>query len=175
MMAGRREALLKRLEGYWKMEAGCVFLVPALALWVAPPGDWTDIALYAVVLAPACLSLAVGAGYWFALLAGLRGNRTSMRSLVRVARIVRPLSLLFVGLAVIAAAIGWTQSDQPVRIVLSALALLAVLEWVNYFAIQLQHFDNMPDFKRLLTGKGFRQAHLARELSVRAVNSSYKR
>jgi hypothetical protein len=40
--------------------------------------------------------------------------------------------------------------------------LLAVLEYVNYYHVQLNHFDNAADFRRLLSGKGFRKPHLAR-------------
>lgn len=44
------------------------------------------------------------------------------------------------------------------------LAVLAGLEYVNYYHVQLQHFDNAADIKRLLSGRGFRPAHLARAL-----------
>jgi hypothetical protein len=32
--------------------------------------------------------------------------------------------------------------------------------------VQLQHFDNGADFKRLIGGRGFRRAHLARDLAA---------
>ena len=48
----------------------------------------------------------------------------------------------------------------------SLLCLLAVLEFVNYYHVQLQHFDHAEDFQRLLSGKGFRRSHLSK--SIRA-------
>jgi hypothetical protein len=39
-----------------------------------------------------------------------------------------------------------------------------VLEYINYYVVQLQHFDHASDFKRLLSGRGFREAHLAKAL-----------
>ena len=50
------------------------------------------------------------------------------------------------------------------RNVATACAVLAVLEYVNYYHRQLQHFDSREDFRRLLTGKGFRKSWLARDL-----------
>jgi hypothetical protein len=44
------------------------------------------------------------------------------------------------------------------------LLLLAVLEYVNYYHVQLQHFDHAPDWQRLIAGRGFRRSHLAREI-----------
>jgi hypothetical protein len=43
-------------------------------------------------------------------------------------------------------------------------SLLALLEYINYYHYQLQHFDNQADFQRLISGRGFRQSHLARAL-----------
>ena len=50
------------------------------------------------------------------------------------------------------------------RNVATACAVLAVLEYVNYYHRQLQHFDSREDFRRLLSGKGFRKSWLARDL-----------
>jgi hypothetical protein len=46
------------------------------------------------------------------------------------------------------------------------LALLAILEYVNYYRVQLQHFDHAADFKRLVTGRGFRRSHLAKAIAA---------
>jgi hypothetical protein len=50
----------------------------------------------------------------------------------------------------------------PSAIAALILGTLALLEYVNYYVAQLQHFDHASDFKRLITGKGFRRPHLAR-------------
>lgn len=57
---------------------------------------------------------------------------------------------------------GWT---WPV-IGAAILTLLAALEYVNYYHRQLQHFDRSSDFKRLITGGGFRRSHMARNLTA---------
>lgn len=44
--------------------------------------------------------------------------------------------------------------------------LLAVLEYVNYYHVQLQHFDHSEDFKRLMSGNSFRQSHLAKGIAA---------
>jgi hypothetical protein len=44
----------------------------------------------------------------------------------------------------------WT----PAVIAAGLLTLLAALEYMNYYHRQLQHFDNMADFKRLITAEG---------------------
>lgn len=46
----------------------------------------------------------------------------------------------------------------------SILALLAALEYVNYYHRQLQHFDHLADLKRLFSGQGFRKAQMAVDL-----------
>ena len=49
---------------------------------------------------------------------------------------------------------------------LDMTSLLALAEYVNYYHRQLQHFDNWPDFRRLMTGKGFRPAKMAVDLAA---------
>jgi hypothetical protein len=50
------------------------------------------------------------------------------------------------------------------RYVAMGCAVLAALEYINYYHRQLQHFDNREDFQRLLSGKGFRKSWMARDL-----------
>jgi membrane protein YdbS with pleckstrin-like domain len=57
---------------------------------------------------------------------------------------------------------GWSWSVTGAAI----LTLLAALEYVNYYHRQLQHFDRSSDFKRLMTGGGFRRSHMARDLAA---------
>ncbi len=44
--------------------------------------------------------------------------------------------------------------------------LMAVLEYVNYYHRQLQHFDHSEDFKRLLSGNGLRPSQMAKDLKL---------
>jgi hypothetical protein len=39
-----------------------------------------------------------------------------------------------------------------------------MLEYVNYYHRQLQHFDHAADWKRLLAGRGFRVSQMAADL-----------
>jgi len=43
-------------------------------------------------------------------------------------------------------------------------AVMAVLEYINYYHRQIQHFDHMSDFKRLIKGRGFRPAQMNQDL-----------
>ena len=65
---------------------------------------------------------------------------------------------------------GWIDSDLTIgtadRWAAAACATMAVLEYVNYYHRQIQHFDNKADFRRMLAGKGFRQSWMARDLAA---------
>ena len=69
--------------------------------------------------------------------------------------------------AVVAAGVALLEHGfDAAAIATLVLTALAVLEYVNYYKIQLQHFDHAPDFKRVMQGRGFRKAHMARELEA---------
>jgi hypothetical protein len=53
---------------------------------------------------------------------------------------------------------------SPDRVASLLVLLLAVLEYINYYHVQVQHFDHAADWQRLLAGRGFRRSHLAREI-----------
>lgn len=160
-------ALQRRLEGYWRLEGFNVLLVPAIALYLAwPPQGAGAIALLLTLVTNALLLLA-GAAYWRASLRRLRGDAATMRALLpRLDRAQRPILLLVFasGIATVAAALvdGWTTSV----IVATGAAVLAALEYINYYRVQLQHFDHAPDFARLLRGRGWRAAHMGRDLAA---------
>lgn len=74
---------------------------------------------------------------------------------------------LALGCAAVLCAIGEVWADggwSPSGIAACITAALAILEWVNYYGVQLQHFDHFADLRRLVTGKGFREAHLAKTI-----------
>ena len=149
------------------MEAANVVLVPVFALilgWPHTPVEW----LAWAVAALACSSLlVVGAIYWFAVSRRLSGDRSLFhRWLVIADKVERPIIVLVTAAALaVAAALaieGWTAA------VIAALVLwlLAVLEYINYYRWQLQHFDNWEDFRRLLSFSRPKRAHSARELAA---------
>jgi hypothetical protein len=109
------------------------------------------------------LLLVVGAGYWLAKLRQISGPGVSLpgAGVFAVARIVLA-PLLAVG---VLALIGWGVA-VPGAGSLPGLGfgLFAVLEYVNYFHVQLM-YDTVEDV-RYLRSHGLRRAHLARDLAV---------
>jgi hypothetical protein len=160
-----RERLERRLNAYWKLEAANVVVLPAVATWlVLRAGDAVSAPMVLSMVATSAL-LVVGAIAWRMELAGLRSERDfAPRVLPWLALVQSPtllLSLASVGGAVFEV---WRESWSPSAIAAATLAALAVLEYINYYVVQLQHFDHAADFKRLLSGRGFREAHLAKAL-----------
>jgi hypothetical protein len=156
-----------RLRGYWKMEAANVALVPSLAaVMVLGSGGAMTAALFVSMVACSAL-LIVGTLYWRAALRRIEGDAGAMaRALVWIDA-AEPASLLLTGGAVLFTCIELAGAGfTAVGIGALVLTVLAVLEYVNYYKIQLQHFDHAPDIKRFLAGKGFRKAHMARELEA---------
>ncbi|MFG2010227.1 hypothetical protein ACGFNF_14260 [Micromonospora sp. NPDC048868] len=105
--------------------------------------------------------LVVGAAYWALKLRQLRRGEPRLpgRRHFVTARVALPILLA----AVIAAcAVAAAQAPGAGSYPGLAFGLFAVLEYVNYFHVQLMH-DNRADLRRLLT-VGFRRSHLARDL-----------
>jgi fatty acid desaturase len=114
---------------------------------------------------PVSILLVIGGLYWRAVYRKAEGDKDAVARVLRAADAAeRPVILLLmvaaVALAVAYAAYGWT----PPVIAAAVLTVLAGLEYVNYYRVQLQNFDNPADIKRLLRTRRFRRAHLARDL-----------
>jgi protein-S-isoprenylcysteine O-methyltransferase Ste14 len=109
-------------------------------------------ALFAILLVQ-------GAAYWTAKLRQPARSPLPGAGAFAVARVANPV-LLAVGLAFL----GWSVARDPGAGTLPGLgfALFAVLEYVNYFHVQLM-YDNAEDLRYLRT-HGLRRAHLARDL-----------
>jgi hypothetical protein len=160
-----RADLLKRLDPYWKMEAANVLIVPLFVVAVSQARlGWITLAPMAATM----LLLVIGALYWRGKVQQLRGQGAGFPALLRrIAAWRRPaLALTLAGCATALA--GWLVPGWAVgmadRYAATGCAVLAVLEYVNYYHRQLQHFDNRADLRRLLAGKGFRKSWLARDL-----------
>ena len=168
--SARRDKLLKRLKPYWMMEGANVLLMPLIAwflITVVAKGQIT-IAVIAAMLATSFL-LVVGTFAWKMVVDGLEGNSTSEEQWTPWLDLARWPAMLLTILALIATvaeAFSTLPRFSASLIGASLLCLLAVLEFVNYYHVQLQHFDHADDFQRLLSGKGFRQSHLSK--SIRA-------
>jgi hypothetical protein len=165
MTSKTRVALLQRLDPYWKMEAANVLFVPLLVLWHSD-GQLSWIAL--VPLAATMLLLIIGAFYWRGKVRQLQGEASNFQVLLRgLAGWQRP-ALLLTQAGSATCLLGWMMpawsAGSADRWVASGCAILSVLEYINYYHRQLQHFDNREDFRRLLAGRGFRRSWLARDL-----------
>jgi hypothetical protein len=165
-----RAKLIRRLQPYWKIEAANAVIVPVSAIiLVLNFGGRISPALLAAIV-PCGFLLIVGALAWRMEAAQLTGNDAPARYWTPRLAFAKPLSAVLIVIAAGVFAFGWSAAPEAGwtadRIAAASLLALAVLEYVNYFHVQLQHFDNVADFKRLLAGRGFRKAHLARAIEA---------
>ena len=168
-MVRSRNSLANRLRWYWQMEAANAVIVPAAA-WtlVWSFGGVATIAFWVAALACAT-SLVIGALYWRAVLRQIEGAAHVFDYwLPRLGAAEHALLALF-SVSVIVIVLELTLSSTgwlAAHIAAAVLTALAALEYVNYYKFQIQHFDNWADFKRLMTGRGFRKAHMARDIAA---------
>ena len=162
--AATQPPVVRRLAWYWQAEAANVVLMPALMVWLSKG----QVGLPAVLaIAPMCALLVAGTTY-------LRGKYRQLTAGVPLDRALAWLAAaqlpLLAGTLVALATMVWAWFEPALtrglaeRWVITVAAILAALEYVNYYHRQLQHFDNASDLRRLLTGRGFRPSQLRRDL-----------
>ena len=158
----------RNFRAYAAMEALNILLLPGAVLLLAPPTYQAEMLATGLAIAACAGFLLVGTMYWAALDQRLRrSDRSALtRSLILADRLELPL-LLLTGAAVASLlfAVGTHAWSWPI-IGAAVLTLLAVLEYVNYYHRQLQHFDRWSDFKRLVTSGRVPRAHMARKLAA---------
>lgn len=159
-----RSAIRQRLGMYWKLEAVNVILIPGSIVYLGNVLGWALGPVTVVAFVPVCLLLAIGAQYWRAKLIQINSARTLPPTISLLARLQWPSLIVTLG-AVCFALASWAipelSASRSDRWVGSFAALLAVLEYVNYYHRQVQHFDHAPDFARLRHGRGFRRSQMA--------------
>lgn len=168
--ADRRKKLLMRLKPYWVMEAANIVLVPGIAFFLikVPFRGQITSAVVASMLATSFL-LVIGTFAWKMAVDGLEGNPSSERKWTPWLDRARWPALLLLSLALSATAIEAIATLPRLSASLvgaSILSLLAILEYVNYYHYQLQHFDHAEDFRKLISGRGFRKSHLAKSIAA---------
>jgi arginine exporter protein ArgO len=171
MTNARRDKLLKRLNLYWKLEASNILLVPAMAFGlVLFAKAQLSISMFITAAATSFL-LWIGTIAWYIVFHELNNNpKPKQKWIPTLAKLQWP-SLALVVVAIIsvfceAFKILPSTSSNASLIAASILAVLALLEYINYYHFQLQHFDHAPDFLRLISGRGFRKSHLAKQIAA---------
>ena len=165
-----KEKLLKRLEGYWKLEALNVFLVPGFGIgivffWLGSPIRFS---LVLALIATSWL-LVLGTIALRIMLWDFKKDPACSEYWLPFLHRAQPSAFVLILIADIVAITDFVLSYAAItasHYAAIAFALLATLEYINYYHRQLQHFDNAADFQRLITGRGFRKSHLARALSA---------
>ena len=162
-----RADLLKRLDPYWKMEAANVLFVPLFLFWLS---GWRLSWITLAPMAATMLLLIIGALYWRGKVQQLSGRGGGFSILLRHISLWQRPALILALVGCLSALAGWLvpawSAGLADRSIATGCAALSLLEYVNYYHRQLQHFDNREDFQRLLAGKGFRKSWLARDLDV---------
>jgi hypothetical protein len=161
-----KAALIRRLSHYWKVEAANIVAVPVLAVWAIKRSGNTISFSLIVAMAAACFMLLIGTFALRIKLETAKGRRSfGQRWLPWLSQAQLP-ALVMVVAAVAAAGLElWADGRRSnVAIATVVCALLAILEYINYYHVQLQNFDHLPDLKRFMAGGGFRKSHLARAL-----------
>ena len=162
-----RQRLAKRLGSYWQMEAVSAILIPGVMLLLSS-GKLSLASYFAMV--PMVIMLIIGAAYWRSKYRQLTLTKHDVRTLLKRIAAWKLPALALSLLACVLAGMLWLFPQHSAgladRVVASVAALLALLEYVNYYHRQLQHFDNMADFKRLLAGKGVRRSQMAADLAT---------
>ena len=158
---------VRRLTTYWKIEAGNVVLIPALAVYsVLKLGGTISTALVFSGIACSFL-LVIGTIALRMMLGKARGEANATASRLPLLIWMRWPAIALCVAAAIANGVEWFRGSPELSaqfVAPAVLLLLAVLEYINYYHIQLQHFDHAPDWQRLVSGRGFRRSHLAREI-----------
>ncbi|MCC6924600.1 hypothetical protein [Novosphingobium sp.] len=162
-----RANLLARLEPYWKMEAGNAIALPLL-MFALSKGQLGWVSL--IPMSAMVMLLVIGALYWRGKVRQLRGKAHNSSRTLEVIDYLQERALVLTLTGCATAVAGWLVPGLAVgtadKIAASVSAVLALLEYINYYHRQLQHFDNKADFRRLLAGKGFRQSWMARDLAA---------
>ena len=160
-----KKKVLRRLETYWKLEAVNVLLLPVLGWYLIVRAGGVISAPVLLAMSATAWVLVVGAATWKMEVLKLHGRNAQAQKLLNILARCRTPSAILVGTSTVGACFEWLQNGfSPAAIGAITFAVMAALEYVNYYVVQLQHFDHGSDFKRLLAGQGFREAHLAKAI-----------
>lgn len=158
----------KRLRYLWTFEllnALVVFPLLYYTISLRYHLGWFSLAALLVV----CAILLVGATFWFLKSRALDGSRLlyqpGTRRCFRASKLVFGLAVL--GLVVLfgVRAFGQPGAALAELLVGAGFTLMALLEYVNYYFVQLS-YDNRADLRYLLTHRKFKRAAMVRDLHI---------
>ena len=149
------------------MEAGNVILLPAILFFAAEMRlSWVSIS----GILPMMLLLIIGALYWRAKLRQLESRTYPFEDTLRAISWLQFPAVLMTIVGLGALLFAWLNPEHFAGVrdqwVATFAAIMALLEYINYYHRQLQHFDHGPDFRRLLAGKGLRASQMAKDLKT---------
>lgn len=161
----KKQKLVRRLRPYWKMECANIFLLPMTGVYLIAYvfGAPITLSLCFSMLATSWL-LIIGTISLRMMLEDLEGNKSFGDYWLPVLHRAQLPSLMLVTfscIVTIADACLAFPNFRASQYGSFLFSLLALLEYINYYHRQLQHFDNAADFQRLREGRGFRRSHLA--------------
>ena len=161
-----RAKLVERLRTYWKIEATNIVMVPLVGAAVVHANGSIINWLLAVTMVATSTMLVVGAIALRAHYLTATGDAAAMSRVAPLLARCQIPSVLLCSLSLVAAGLNhWQEAAWTAAAIAGwVFSALAILEYVNYYHIQLQHFDHRADWLRLLAGKGFRASHLSRAL-----------
>lgn len=159
---------LRNLRSYGLVEGGNILLLPGLALLIAPPATGTQLLVMVLAIASCSGFLLVGSIYWLGLdkRLKLRDKSLLLRALSWADRLERPLLITTTAAALTVLCSTLARGVERSVVAAAVLTFLGVLEYLNYYQWQLQHFDNRNDIRRFLRGKGWRVSHMRRHLAI---------
>ena len=163
-----RESFKKRLRYLWTFELLNALVVFPLLYYVISLRyrlGWFSLTALLVV----CAILPAGTAFWFLKSRALDGSRLlyqpGIRRCFRACK--RAFGLIVVGLVALFGVRAFAQSDAALAelVVGTGFALMALLEYINYYHIQLS-YDNRADLHYLLTHRRLKRAVMVRDLDI---------
>ncbi|MEO1729124.1 MAG: hypothetical protein AAFR64_00135 [Pseudomonadota bacterium] len=164
----QKDDIRQRLSSYWKLEVANAALIPVMMLCLCLYTQQPVGLGLALACVPMCGLLIIGGLYWRAKLHQLEGRGETMRAFLPLAHKWHLPMLATTALACVLAVGAWfteLAASTGERWAITIAAILAALEYINYYHRQLQHFDHAPDFQRLITGRGFQRSAMAKDLA----------
>lgn len=163
-----KRRLRKRLNYLWTFElANALLVFPGVYYFISLKYrlGWFSFVSLAVV----CAILIIGASFWFLKKRTLDGSefllKSSVRHFFRVSKIAFGAALLGLLALFVIRAFGQEAVPPADLVVGSILTILAYLEYVNYYFVQLS-YDNRADIQYLLRHRRLKPAVMVRELGI---------